>query len=162
MIRPVALGLLVAACGPRPVPPPADTIPAAAGPVVTLERTSCFGRCPVYRLSISAAGVVHYEGKAHVEHLGPAEDTIPSARVDSLVGELDRLGYFGLAEGYAPDSPACGRYVPDSPAVITSVTADGRQKRVRHDYGCSDAPPALTRIEARIDEVAGTSRWTGR
>lgn len=163
MIRPgVALGLLVAACGPRPVPSLPDTTPASAEPVITLERTACFGRCPVYRLSISAAGVVRYEGKAHVEHLGPAQDTIPPARVDSLVGELDRLGYFGLAEEYVADSPACGRYSTDSPAVTTSVTVDGRRKQVRHDYGCGDAPPKLARIEARIDEVAGTSRWTGR
>jgi hypothetical protein len=156
----MALGVVAAACAPRPVPP--DNPPATDTPVITLERTACFGRCPVYRLSISAAGVVHYEGKANVRHLGAAEDTIPPARVDSLVQELGRLGYFDMAESHLPDSPACGRYSTDSPAAITSVAARDRRKQVRHDYGCRDAPAELAQIEARIDQVAGTSRWTGR
>ena len=44
----------------------------------------------------------------------------------------------------------------------TSLTVNDRSKRIRHDYGCSGAPPELRRLEQRIDEVAGTSRWTGR
>jgi hypothetical protein len=163
----MAFALAVTACAPHPAPPDTGPTPdRTAGretvgtPVVTLERTACFGRCPVYRLSISAGGIVRYEGKANVEHLGSAEETIPAARVDSLVEELRQRGYFGLAEAYVLDSPACGRYSTDSPSVITSVAAGGDHKQIRHDYGCSDAPPELARLEARIDEVAGASRWT--
>ena len=59
------------------------------------------------------------------------------------------------------DAPACGQYATDSPTVITSVTAGGRSKTIRHDYGCFDAPRELARLERLIDEVAGTARWVG-
>ena len=82
--------------------------------------------------------------------------------MDSLAGELEAGGYFGFADDYVLDAPACGQYATDSPTVTTSLTMNGRSKRIRHDYGCSAAPSELRRLEQRIDEVAGTSRWTGR
>jgi hypothetical protein len=154
-----ALGLVLSACAPRQAPPHQQ---AAESPAVTLERTPCFGRCPVYRISISNAGRVEYEGKANVAHLGLAADSIPPERVDSLLRELQEGGYFGFASNYVLNDKACGRYSTDSPTVITSASARDQVKRVVHDYGCSDAPPELTRFETRIDEVAGVSRWTGR
>ena len=60
------------------------------------------------------------------------------------------------------DSPACGRYATDSPMVITSASAGGRTKTIRHDFGCNGAPRELGGLERLIDEVAGTSRWIGR
>ncbi len=104
---------------------------------------------------------MEYEGKANVQHLGPAVDTIPVARVDSLLQELQEAGYFGFASNYVYGG-ACSRYSTDSPTVITSATAGAQVKLITHDYGCSDAPPELARLEARIDEVAGVTRWTGR
>jgi hypothetical protein len=82
--------------------------------------------------------------------------------VDSLLAALETGGYFGFADAYVMDSPACGQYATDSPTVITSASTGGRAKTIRHDYGCSAAPPELARLERLIDEVAGTARWTGR
>ncbi len=46
-------------------------LPAAAQensqPVITLERTACFGACPVYTLSIYADGTVVYNGERFVD-----------------------------------------------------------------------------------------------
>jgi len=158
----------LAACSPRPPAagdnpaPSADTTAAAtAAPAVTLERTPCFGTCPVYQVAISRSGVVRFVGTQHVGQ-GEATAEIPAARVDSLLRELEAGGYFGFADAYVMDSPACGQYATDSPTVITSASAEGRTKTIRHDYGCNAAPPELARLERRIDEVAGTSRWTGR
>jgi len=131
-------------------------------PVVTLERTPCFGTCPVYTVAISRSGTVRYEGRHHVTRAGVGTGRIPAARVDSLLAELEAGGYFGFADDYVMDSPACGMYATDSPTVITSATRGGVTKTVRHDRGCSAAPPELSRLEQRIDEVAETGKWTGR
>ena len=161
----LVLAAALTACARRepasaPVP---DAGPGAAeAPVVTLERTPCFGTCPVYRVAISRGGEVRFNGTQHVAHTGQATATIPPARVDSLLIELEAAGYFEFADAYVMDSPACGMYATDSPTVITSVTRDGQTKTIRHDRGCSAAPRELSRLEQRIDEVAGTARWTGR
>ena len=170
MGRGVALSLLAAvACSPAPAGNGAGApAPAAAGAepadttVVALERTPCLGTCPVYSLTISAAGVVRFVGTRHTAHLGHATAMIPLAEVDSLVAELRAGGYFGFADAYVLDAPACGLYSTDSPTVITAVSDAGERKAIRHDYGCAGAPRALARLERRIDEVAGSARWTGR
>ena len=158
--------LLLMACAPRKevVPPPENAAQASGGegPAVTLERTACFGGCPVFKISVSPEGLVSYEGKGHVRHLGSATRRIPAERVSALVSELDQGGYFSFASRYVPPDPPCGRYVTDSPAVITSVRWGSQAKRIEHDYGCGSAPGALVVLERRIDEVLGSSQWTGR
>jgi hypothetical protein len=155
-----AVLVVVTACSRR------EPTPAAAAPqsrsAVTLERTPCFGTCPVYTVAISRAGEVTFNGKRHVADTGQATAAIPPARVDSLLTELEAGGYFGFADAYVMDSPACGLYATDSPTIVTSATRDGETKTIRHDRGCSAAPPELSQLEQRIDEVAGTGRWIGR
>jgi Domain of unknown function (DUF6438) len=160
--RTAALFLALAACAPStPEPVPAPTAAPDETPVVTLERTPCFGTCPVYQVALYRSGLVRYVGRHHVAHSGNASAEIPPARVDSLLGELEAGGYFGFADDYVMDSPDCGMYATDSPSVITTVTAGDRRKTIRHDYGCNAAPRDLARLERMIDEVAGSARWTG-
>jgi hypothetical protein len=161
----LALLLCFVACAPRKgVSPPADDSAAqlARKPAITLERTACFGGCPIYRLWISPTGDVTYEGKAHVRRLGTATGKIPKQRLDGLLNELEKAGYFSFAGRYTANEPACGRYATDLPSVISSVTVDGRTKRIEHDYGCGGAPGALVVLERRIDEVVASGQWTGR
>jgi hypothetical protein len=170
MRRPFALVFLagLTACSPRPQgagPPPApygEPGAAASEPwVVTLERTPCFGTCPVYQVAISRSGAVRFVGRRHVTREGEAIAEIPAVRVDSLLRALEAGGYFGFADAYVMGSPACGQYATDSPTVITTAITAGRTKTIRHDYGCNAAPRELGRLERLIDEVAGTSRWIG-
>lgn len=167
MTRPgmVALLLCLLACGPRKDasrPTDSSAMASAALPAITLERTPCFGGCPVYTVAVSPSGEVSYEGKASVRLLGRASGKIPAQQVDALLGELEKAGYFSMANRYAASEPTCGRYSTDSPSAITTVTSRGRTKRIEHDYGCGSAPGALVVLERRIDEILGSGRWTGR
>jgi hypothetical protein len=128
---------------------------------ITLERTACFGRCPVYRLAVTPAGAMTYEGIANVRRIGAATGQVPADRVTSLLNELERADYFSFADSYTSNDLSCGRYATDLPTVITTVTLQGRTKRIVHDHGCA-APGALELLERRIDEVLGSSRFTGR
>jgi Domain of unknown function (DUF6438) len=171
MMRPAALVWLavLAACSSRPAavggpatPYDRDAQSAGARPVITLERRPCFGTCPVYQVAIARSGAVSYTGKHHVTTQGAATAQLPAERVDSLLDALERGGYFEFADDYVMNTPACGMYATDSPTVVTTVTARGRTKTIRHDYGCTGAPRELARLERLIDDVVGTDRWTGR
>jgi hypothetical protein len=105
---------------------------------------------------------VSFEGKANVRRIGRATAQIPAQRVEALLVELERAGYFTFADRYALSEPTCKRYSTDSPSAISSATFRGRTKRIVHDYGCGGVPGALTLLEKRIDEVLGSDRWTGR
>ena len=162
----VCLALAVAACTPGRGAPPVSERPdpavAATSMVVSLERTPCFGSCPVYRISASPSGLVTFEGKANVLRIGADTGRISAQHVDALLLELHRAGYFTFADRYALSEPTCGHYATDSPTAISSATFRGRTKRIEHDYGCAGVPGALTILEKRIDEVLGSGRWTGR
>jgi hypothetical protein len=157
--------LTLAACVSRPAPntsEPPDQSPAQTGPVITLERTACFGGCPVYRIAVSRDGLVTYEGTANVRRIGTATAQISADRIEALLNELEQAGYFTFASRYAVSEPTCRRYTTDSPTTISSATFKGRTKRIEHDYGCGGVPGALRVMENRIDEVLGSGQWTGR
>ncbi len=166
MFRPtLLLSLGVVACAPHAVPraqPDSTATIASDSPVIKLERTPCFGRCPVYQVAISASGRVSFVGKNFVAQQGEASGQAPKEKLDSLLAEIERQGYFGFADRYVAGAPDCGPYATDAPSAITQVTHAGRHKRIEHDYGCSQAPPVLGELERRIDEVAGTAQWTGK
>jgi hypothetical protein len=116
----------------------------------------------VYRISVSPEGLITYEGRSHVRQLGRVTAQISPERVDALLAEIEKAGYFSLASRYTPAEPVCGRYSTDSPSTITSVQFRNRAKRIEHDHGCGNAPRALAVLAQRIDEVLGSARWTGR
>ena len=156
---PWLLAILAFACGPqraREAPAPVEDV------AITLERRACFGTCPVYSITVEANGLVGYEGTAHVSVVGSDTGSISSEQMALLVAEFDRVGYTQLADRYAYGEPSCPSYVSDAPTTITSLTRQGTTKRVEHDYGCADAPSALTALERLIDDVVRSGRWTGK
>lgn len=161
-IRSALIAASLGAChGSSPAVAPAPDVASDAAPVVTLERTPCFGRCPVYRVTISRSGLVQFEGKRFVADSGSDSARISSEAVTDLLGQLEQGGFYGFDEKYVAGSMGCGPYATDLPGVITSVDDGQRVKRIEHDHGCSEAPSALASLENKIDQVAGTARWTG-
>jgi len=127
--------------------------------VIKLERTACFGDCPVYSVSIDAKGNVTYEGRKFVRVPGRRTDRVPVSTVAALLGTADRIGFFDLRDFYRTVRNADGSetIVTDLPTTFVTITRAGRTKRVENYYG---APEGLKELEQQIDESARTSRWT--
>jgi len=123
--------------------------------MITLERTPCFGRCPVYKVSIYGDGTVRYDGKEYVKVKGGQTRIISPEQVRQLRAEFEQASYFSFKENYDTIT------FTDAPLAITSATIDGRTKRVRHYLGDGTAPRELTVLEERIDEVSGAREWVG-
>lgn len=140
--------------------PPAAAVSSESH--VTLERGPCYGTCPVYSVAIDADGAVTFEGQRHVESTGTSTHRIDSSAAAALMHSLEAEGFFDLADRYVYKAAACGPYHTDAPVVKLTLVLDGRTKTVEHDQGCQDAPESLGRMQARIDSVAGVSRWIGR
>ena len=150
------VSLLVGCHGSTPAPAPESLL------AISLERTPCFGSCPVYRVTISRGGMVRFQGTRFVGHVGADSAQIAKEAVDSLLADFDRGGFYDFEEQYVSGAPGCGLYATDLPSANTAVNDGSRDKRVQHDRGCSEAPQALSALEDRIDEVAGTARWVAR
>jgi len=133
----------------RDVPP--DT-------TISLHRTSCFGPCPVYTVTIDARGRVTYEGEKFVRVVGRQTARIDASVVAKLLAHAERIHFFDMRNAYrtAENPDGSTTMVTDLPTKIVSITMNGRTKRVEDYFG---APDALQEFEAAIDEAAGSNRW---
>ena len=163
MTLPIAAALLVCL---MPVFNQAD----ASGParrrtkVITLERTACFGTCPMYSLAIYSDGVVEYEGLKFVKKVGKATGRISRTQLDDLVERFTNIYYFNFPDSIEPGSKSCPQPWTDMPSAITSLTWQGRTKTVKHYYGCSGLSwiERLTDLEKEIDRAVNVKQWTGK
>lgn len=119
---------------------------------VRMEQTACFGRCPVYSLTLYEDGAVEYRG-ANNAPLGTRWRTTQAAEVARLAG-------------YAAQIPAwhCAaeRIVTDLPSSIITVVWHGWRRRLVHDHGDPCAPLDMTQLEGDIDLAAGTAAILGK
>jgi len=138
---------------------PLQDTKAPADAQIQLRRTSCFGACPVYTVTIDARGEVTYVGEKFVRVVGRQTAHIDPSVVAKLLARAESIRFFELLDAYReihnPDGSVTT--VTDLPTTIITIRANGRTKSVE-DYLA--APDALKGFEREIDEAAGTKRWT--
>jgi hypothetical protein len=121
--------------------------------VITLEKTACFGTCPVYSLKIKGDGTVIYAGEDFVQIQGIQEATINRDAIERLVTEFEKADYFSLNDSYTDFG------ISDMPSVNTSISIGGKTKAVKHYLGDLNAPEQLTELENKIDEIVNSAQW---
>ncbi len=128
---------------------------------ITLERTACFGTCPMYKVTIASDGTVTFNGVRFTKITGAAKGKISANDYRQLVAEFEKINYFSLPDAYSPGTPVCPRTITDMPSANTSIRLKGKLKGVRHYLGCGEegALAKLIALEKKIDDVAGTQKW---
>ncbi|HYA61127.1 MAG TPA: DUF6438 domain-containing protein [Candidatus Acidoferrum sp.] len=121
--------------------------------IITLERTICCGRCPVYKLTIFGNGAVMYNGLEFVAITGRHMANITEDKIQRLIGAFKKADFFSLNNSYVEFMRI------EDPFAITSLTINGKKKRVRHYHGDNSAPHQLRILEDEIDEIVGTDQW---
>jgi len=112
---------------------------------ITMTRSTCFGVCPAYTVTMRGDGSVTYEGIAHVRVTGKQAWSIDPVAVLTLARDIETAGFFEMKDEYTA-------LVSDLPTTTVTVTKGARSKTIREFYG---APEALKQIQARIDAVSG-------
>jgi len=134
-------------------PHPPD-LPAGKALLATLERTGCYGECPVYRLTIASDGSVVYIGTKWVKVTGRREYSITPGQVAELESAFERAGFMQLHDYDHVEST-------DDDWAHLSFALNGRIKRVRHYHGDASAPAALNTLEDEVDRVTASGQFTG-
>ena len=82
--------------------------------LITLERTSCYGSCPVYKLTIRGDGSVTYEGQKFVRVEATRQITVDPSKVLELTQAFVDVGYFDLRDHYRETLQTSRRSTPPS------------------------------------------------
>jgi hypothetical protein len=152
----------LAACGKKKTPAdttsvdqphPPDAIPGAMV-IATLERTGCYGECPVYRLTVHNDGSVVYVGTRWVKVLGRQVYKISEAQTAELQAAFERVNFSQLRDYDKVEST-------DDDWAHLSYRRGAGFKRVRHYHGDNAAPAALGALEDEFDRIVDSGRLVG-
>jgi len=130
---------------------------------LVMKHGPCYGMCPVYTVTITANGAVTFDGEADVGVVGIRKRMMTERELDQLVREVRRVDFFTLGD-YGHGSKECHGYWTDNPSVTMTMRLDGREKTVRHYFGCRGfaREQALADFERKVDELAGVEPWKKR
>jgi hypothetical protein len=119
---------------------------------IELERTACFGCCPIYTVSLFRDGKAKYHGEAFVKNEGDFKGSIHISVFGRLCYLLERLHFSELEPEY--NAPwTC------SPTVYLRVWRAGEaEPTVVKDYG-EYGPIDLWGLQQAVDAVANRIEW---
>jgi hypothetical protein len=119
---------------------------------IAIERSGCFGRCPVYTAKISRDGTVTYTGRKYVNREGSFQ-----AQVSPYL--FDNLAELAVKIGYRDFSPVYTAGVTDMATVYTRVTYTDRKVKIVSDYA-DCGPVTLWAFEELIDKaISEATDW---
>jgi hypothetical protein len=131
---------------------------------ITLSRNACYGRCPVYSMSVKADGSVEFDGKQFTEAVGKTSGTITTGDVLRIFNKFEKIVFFELDNEYTEAN--CPMSATDLSTYIVSVTANGKTKKISHYTGCVENdeqhtpyPPGLLDLENKIQDIAESKGW---
>lgn len=125
---------------------------------ITVERTACYGTCPVYKVTLRSDGTVSYEGKEFVKAKGRRSGRISPVDFQQLARQVQHIGFFDMKDEYvSKQNPNGSRSrVTDLPTTLTTVQQGKNRKTVKDYYG---GPEALRELEDLIDRVSRSETW---
>ena len=116
-----------------------QVISSEAKLIISLERTACYGTCPIYKIEIFTDGTGVYTGIRFVENIGITKFHLPEDKINLILNHADSINFITLQDEYT-------ERISDLPTTFIQI----RDKRIR-DY--NGAPSKLKELELLIDQI---------
>jgi hypothetical protein len=117
-----------------------------------MSKGNCYGRCPVYLLTIYDNGVMTYEGARYTDKMGLHIKRLSKPEIESLSWTFQRANLWQYENVYRSD-------YPDLPPVSITYYDGDRSKTI---LGKETRPEAVLELEGRLNELANSEGWTLR
>lgn len=132
---------------------------------IVLERTWCFGWCPIYTLTIGGDGKVRYEGRKLVVREGTVEDEIDPHLLVPILEEMERIDFWNREH-------ECVGVITDTPSTRVTLRIGNRSRTIADDRRGSTCAPTgapeaydwhstIDLLGKLVDAAVGVERWTG-
>jgi Pyruvate/2-oxoacid:ferredoxin oxidoreductase delta subunit len=120
--------------------------------LVSLQRTPCFGQCPVFKIQMFNDGKVVYEGKAHCKRMGTYKAVASAELIKVIQQKASDIKYLSFEERY----PKGESMITDIPTTISYIKVGSDSKMVANNY---DAPKELVEFERWLEQQFETLKW---
>jgi len=164
----IALAITIAAANLPARAQRPDSTPSAARRLepekadsIVLERTACYGYCPVYRLRVGREGEIALQWRARDGKTHLAEWKMQPDSVRMLLNAAQMEDLTALPDRIADSKAYCPTQWTDHPTAIVSFFGPGWSKRIVDYYGCRWAPGALRDFEQLVDAFTGVRSHMG-
>jgi len=109
--------------------------------IISLERTPCYGSCPIYKMSIYSDGTALYYGKRFVNKIGSYSFRVSKETIEYILNKAIEINFFQLEDQYTEN-------ISDLPKTITYIKNGKEKKKIVNYYG---APKKLREFESLVD-----------
>ncbi len=118
--------------------------------VITYQCGECFGRCPIYKLSINGEKkMATFTGEKNTEKIGIYTKSISDNELNTFVATFDTAKFNSLENDYLGP-------IVDFPIKIISYSNNGIKKTIKNRSG---APESLNAIDKMLGEYAESAGW---
>ena len=107
--------------------------------IISLQRTACFGTCPIYKIEIFSDGSGIYTGTRFVENIGITKFSLSEPQLNLILTQAETIGFTNMEKEYSEP-------ISDLPTTFIQI----KDKKIR-DY--TGAPKTLKNLENLIDQL---------
>ncbi len=116
--------------------------------IISLERTPCYGTCPIYKMEIFSDGSSFYHGERFVDKTGYFQFTVSNETIDYILKRAEEIGFFEMEDKYTGN-------ITDLPKTITFIKSEKGEKKIVNYY---NAPKILKEFEGLVDSCIDYKR----
>lgn len=127
---------------------------------IKLERTKCYGWCPVYSLTLRGDGTGMYRGQKFVIRTGDVPFAVSNEDFRWLLRLFDDLDFFSI--DHKPHN------ISDVDSEILTLKVGARTKSFENRWGRSDSDATdtqfhrgLSDLALAVDNAANVEQWIG-
>lgn len=118
--------------------------------IIEISKSGCFGRCPVYTMTVYGKGLVEYKGERFTDKMGVYTKQLSEADYTTLFADFKNANLWQYQDEY-------NSLIPDLPMISIHYYNKGSQKKI---MGKEGRPEVLMTLEKQLDAIASEAGWT--
>jgi hypothetical protein len=124
-----------------------ESDPQKASPVIVYSKGPCFGKCPIFTMTIYNTGLVKYYGRRYTTKNGKHEKMLDKKSYTDLVNSFRKNRFWRFDDTYGMD-------LVDAPTTTISFSDKDKVKTIK---GKSQFPDKLIELMVKLDTIANSN-----
>lgn len=114
---------------------------------IYIKTHPCFGKCPVFELTIQQDGLMIYTGQYFTEKEGKYSKQIEDKDYHAVLQLIQEADFFALEDVYD------NKQIMDLPSIIFRVSNEQNSKQIENRFG---GPAILDKLGSKLKEITAT------